>query len=560
MDGASTVASDWQDVGATLDDATSLVPWLESKGLGKYVEKIIDITDAEHVNDLKLLDAAMVEDMIKQADIKMVAAQKLRLAIASLRDIAVPTKPLEAATPGSAQVASSDAAAGSSAEAPLACCTPDVQECVAICIDRSGSMGTPFAEVTLNVIQGATKQSVAQRTRMEAVKAMFYAFRDRVETMGTGAYELGLLQFDSRVEQLMDVSSSLNLFERIVDDMEKRGQTAIYSSIVEAAEMLQRHYSRDSKTDLRILVLTDGQNNTGASPEQALDAANEINATVDAIIVGDSPDTNLQRIVAATEGECYQISSLGEGFELLEAEGVVSLKARRGGIEKPAFKPRPRVELSRVSEKTITQGTAVQRAPVLAPDLASQKVVDIKKINETSVVTTSASMKRILSEIKKAGECPASSGIGIHVFPAPDNLHFWRALIEGPSDSPFAGGVFALNVLLPSDYPFSAPKVTFETPIYHCNVSDSGKICLNILQEGWNPAHSILKCLEAIQDMMTSPNTDDALRQWIADLTIAHFRYVNTSTPDLRYFDKGQEHTKQHASTTTEEWRQKWSC
>jgi ubiquitin-protein ligase len=379
--------------------------------------------------------------------------------------------------------------------------------------------------------------------------------------MGVGAYQLGLLQFDNRVEQLMDVSSSLNLFETIVDDMEKRGMTAIYSSIIEAAEMLKRHYSRDSKTDLRILVLTDGQNNTGASPEQALDAANEINATVDAIIVGDSPDTNLQRIVAATEGECYQISSLGEGFELLEAESVVSLKARRGGgTEKPAFKPRPRVELSRVSEKTITQGTAVQRAPVLAPDLASQKVVDIKKINETSVVTTSASMKRILTEIKKAGECPASSGKGIHVFPAPDNLHFWRALIEGPSGSPFAGGVFALNVLLPSDYPLSAPKVTFETPIYHCNVSDSGKICLNVLQEGWNPAHSIMKCLEAIQAMMTSPNTDDALRQWIADLTIAHFRFVNTSTPDSRYFDKGQERTKQHASTTMEEWRQKWSC
>jgi len=547
--------SDWQDVGATLDDATSLVAWLESKGLSKYVEKIIDISDAEHVDDLKLLDAAMVEDMIKAADIKMVAAQKLRLAISELRDTAALTKSLQAATPASA---SSAVAADSSVGAPLPCCAPGVQECVAICIDRSGSMGTPFAEVTLNVIQGETKQSVAQRTRMEAVKAMFYAFRDRVESLGSGAYELGLLQFDDRVEQLMDVSSSLSRFETILEDMEKRGLTAIYSSIVEAAEMLKRHHSRDSNTDLRILVLTDGQNNTGASPEQALDAANEINATVDAIIVGDSPDANLRRIVAATEGECYQISSLGEGFELLEAESVVSLKARRGGIEKPAFKPRPRVELSRVSEKTITQGAAVQRAPVLAPDLASQKVVDVKKMNELSVVATSASVKRILAEIKKVST--EASGKSIHVFPAPDNLHFWRALIEGPSDSPFAGGVFALNVVLPSDYPLSPPKITFETPIYHCNVSDSGKICLNILQEGWNPALSILKCLEAIQDMMRSPNTDYALRQWIADLTITHFKYVNTSAPDSRYFDNGEEHTKQHASTTVEEWRQKWSC
>merc|ERR1712072_1288740 len=91
-----------------------------------------------------------------------------------------------------------------------------VQECVAICIDRSGSMGTPFAEVTLNVVQGTTKSSVAERTRMEAVKAMFYAFRDRVESMGQGNHQLGLIQFDNRVEQLLDVTSRLDRFESIV--------------------------------------------------------------------------------------------------------------------------------------------------------------------------------------------------------------------------------------------------------------------------------------------------------------------------------------------------------
>lgn len=294
-------------------------------------------------------------------------------------------------------------------------------------------------------------------------------------------------------------------------------------------------------------------------------AANEIGATVDAIIVGNSPDANLRKIVSATDGECYQIDDLGQGFELLEAESVVSLKARRGGIDKPPFKPRAMVDLSSVSEKTITQGSDVQRAPVLAPDLANQKVVDIKKIEGASnAVSTSGSIKRILAEISKvssgAGGIWAQSGEGIHVFPAPENLHFWRALIEGPSDSPFAGGVFGVNIVVPQDYPFSAPRITFETPIYHCNVSDSGKICLSILQEGWNPSLSIPKCLEAIREMMKSPDTDNALRQWIADLTLTHFKYVNSSTPDSRYYDNGKEHTKQHASMTVEEWRQKWGC
>jgi len=159
-------------------------------------------------------------------------------------------------------------------------------------------------------------------------------------------------------------------FESIVDDVEKRGQTAIYSAIIEAVNMLGRHFTADSPTDLRVLVLTDGQNNAGADAADALKAVNQIGAVVDAIIVGNTPDANLRRIVNATEGECYQINSLGEGFELLEAEGVVSLRARRGGTDKPPFKMRETVNFGTISEKAMTQGAAVQRAPVLAPDLA----------------------------------------------------------------------------------------------------------------------------------------------------------------------------------------------
>merc|ERR1712087_942436 len=162
--------------------------------------------------------------------------------------------------------------------------------------------------------------------------------------------------------------------------MEKRGQTAIYSSIIQATLMLKSHFQEDSQTDLRILVLTDGQNNTGASPEEALEAVNNIGAVVDAIIVGDRPDANLRKIVNATDGECYQINDLGEGFELLEAEGVVSLRARRGGADKPRFEKREPVDFGAISEKTMTRGTAVQRAPALSESYAAKAVVDVASL------------------------------------------------------------------------------------------------------------------------------------------------------------------------------------
>ena len=37
-----------------------------------------------------------------------------------------------------------------------------------------------------------------------------------------------------------DTTPCLDRFEAVVDDMKKRGQTAIYSSIVEATKMLQQ--------------------------------------------------------------------------------------------------------------------------------------------------------------------------------------------------------------------------------------------------------------------------------------------------------------------------------
>merc|ERR1719189_2713192 len=169
--------------------------------------------------------------------------------------------------------------------------------------------------------------------------------------------------------------------------------------------MLESQFDADSAMDLRIVVLTDGNNNSGASPEEALRAVNRIGAVVDAIIVGSQPDSNLRKIVSSTEGECWQINNLGEGFELLEAESVVSLCARRGGAAKPPFRLRETVDLSSVSERTITSGSAVKSATVLAPDLAKKTVVSASAMDTATMTKAcaagNAGLRRIMKELEK---------------------------------------------------------------------------------------------------------------------------------------------------------------
>ncbi len=99
-------------------------------------------------------------------------------------------------------------------------------------------------------------------------------------------------------------------------------------------------------------------------------------------------------------------------------------------------------------------------------------------------------------------------------------MFLWDAMIIGPSDSPYTGGIFKLEIHFPTDYPFKAPKVTFLTKVYHPNISSSGTICLDILKNMWSPALTISKVLLSICSLLTDANPKDPLVAEAADLYI----------------------------------------
>lgn len=118
--------------------------------------------------------------------------------------------------------------------------------------------------------------------------------------------------------------------------------------------------------------------------------------------------------------------------------------------------------------------------------------------------------RRVLKEIEQFTKDPIP-GISVTI-PNTDNCFHWIAVLDGPSDTPYEGGKFELEITIPEQYPIKPPNVRFNTKIYHTNVSpQSGYICLDILKNQWSPALSIQKVILSVSSLMSEPNPDDPL-------------------------------------------------
>lgn len=90
-----------------------------------------------------------------------------------------------------------------------------------------------------------------------------------------------------------------------------------------------------------------------------------------------------------------------------------------------------------------------------------------------------------------------------------------EARIEGPDGTVYSKGVFVMKIQIPERYPFQPPNVTFVTPIYHPNIDNGGRICLDILnlppKGAWQPSLNIATVLRSIGLLLSEPNPDDGL-------------------------------------------------
>ncbi|KAK8794926.1 hypothetical protein WA588_003779 [Blastocystis sp. NMH] len=104
---------------------------------------------------------------------------------------------------------------------------------------------------------------------------------------------------------------------------------------------------------------------------------------------------------------------------------------------------------------------------------------------------------------------------GVCVYPVNDSVNEYKAVLTGPEDSPYEGGLFELDLSVSNRYPFEPPSLRFVTPIYHPNIDTTGRICLDLLKMppagNWQPSINICTLLTSVRLLMAKPNPLDPL-------------------------------------------------
>ncbi|GAA95025.1 uncharacterized protein L969DRAFT_89413 [Mixia osmundae IAM 14324] len=135
---------------------------------------------------------------------------------------------------------------------------------------------------------------------------------------------------------------------------------------------------------------------------------------------------------------------------------------------------------------------------------------------------TDARQRRLMKEIRDCARDASTSGITIRLAGADldedpgsalasgGDISHLIGVFKGPESSPYEGGIFEVDIVVPPTYPFQPLKMKFITKTYHPNVSSqSGAICLDILKDAWTPVLTLKTALVSLQSLLCSPEPND---------------------------------------------------
>ncbi|RDL38800.1 Uncharacterized protein BP5553_03140 [Venustampulla echinocandica] len=402
------------------------------------------------------------------------------------------------------------------------------EEAIIICVDTSSSMASamPYGWLLNQNALGSNP------SRLTEVKEFFKNQALRISALNLSTY-LGLVTFAGSVVTNQPLTPLHLNFSHQLDGIQAAGNTAIFDALDRASGMLVELQHRYPQTKCRIILLTDGcDNNSKAVPFEISSRLYERNIVLDAIVIGSSETRELFKIAKNTGGYAFKPLTQQALFQIFLLETVSDIRTRpdivrvkcNGSLDWSIFvpkaadmsdpynfppcRPHPNQEDYFIALADAGQFMSrMSRRP--GGSAGSVYSVSTTLSNASTLTATAGGISRILlSEIKAMVDNPHKY---MDIYVSQSNMGFWKVVMQGPPDSPYARGTFLLYVEIGPEFPRKPPSARFITPMLHPNITKHGRVCHPVFDREWSPATRVYAVLQQLYGILMSFEARDAV-------------------------------------------------
>lgn len=360
-------------------------------------------------------------------------------------------------------------------------------EAIVICVDTSSSMNVAMPNGWIS-----DQNSLGiNPSRLTEVKEFFKNLALRISALNLSTH-LGLVTFSNNTKvNIKQPLTALHLnFNHQLDNISASGSTAIFDALNRADLMLSGLKNVYPQTKCRIILLTDGEDNQSTVlPSTVSTQLHKNNIVLDAVVIGTSSTSHLFKIARNTGGYAFSPKTQNELFQIFLLETVVDIRTRpdivraswsdwdtfqpkladmANPFEFPPCRPHPNLNdyffalgdaerfMNRMSRRSASSSASVHSAST--------------RMSMASTMTGGAggSSRILLSEIKAMIDNPHDY---MDIYVSQSNMGFWKVVMQGPPDSPYANGTFLLYIEIGSEFPRRPPSARFITPMLHPNIT-----------------------------------------------------------------------------------------
>ncbi|KAE8873449.1 hypothetical protein PTNB73_00081 [Pyrenophora teres f. teres] len=412
-------------------------------------------------------------------------------------------------------------------------------------------------KVYLGLDSSASKQK-SHMTRLDVLKQMFDAYINRLLAYNFHSH-VGLVTFSTKALVAQKITNAVENFRHKLNNLKASGDTAIWDSIALAQDQIQQYAEQYPGSKLRIICISDGEDNK--SQNTAVDLASRLirdDITVDSFCLDDHSNKELQTLCSLSGGYSFAPKTLDEAMAICEMEPVLSLLERplvtnhtfgkRRFIHHSVFRRSPSIfQFSQATQEVQVQRVTSESCPARREHPELQHVfVELghfaRQISRTQT-NNALHLNRIHTEIRNSGANPHPH---YDIYICESNMGLWKVVMQGPSDSTYAGGTFLLYVKMGDNYPMSAPEARFITPIYHPNINRHGRICHSILDRNWTLDTSNKNVIDTIYSLLLVPEFSDPINAVVT---------LNYHWDEVQFKEEAQRHIQKHASKNRDMWR-----